>query len=206
MPSGSGIHGGPPTASRTRPMPIRTPPTDWRWFITASSRTFVSSRASSRPPACEFQTETDTEVVAQLVTAEMRKGRRRSSGGHHPAAPSRRLRARIPVRRRGRSVDRRPPRGSARHRLRGRRDVSGLGRPGARAVHGRHHVSGGWRLGHSDPAGREYPTIGGRSVERARARRSSPAPSSPTKATTATSWRRRSTSSRRWWAALSPIT
>ncbi len=71
---------------------------------------FRELKAELAAEGCVFETETDTEVVAQLVTHLMRSGlgpgvRRR--GG--PAAPARCLRARLPVRRRGGLPDRGPP-------------------------------------------------------------------------------------------------
>ncbi len=78
-------------------------------------------------------------------------GRGRPCGAR---AHARRLRPRLPVRRRGRSPDRRAAGRAARRRLRRRRDLSRLGRPGARAVHRPRRLSRGRRLGRRDPLGR----------------------------------------------------
>ena len=106
----------------------------------------------------KFGTETDTEVVAHLVTEEMKNGRSPVEAvGGGAAAAARRLRARLPVRRRGRSADRRPQGLAARDRLRRRRDVSRLRRDRARAVHRHDHLSRGRRLGGAHAQGRRGP-------------------------------------------------
>ena len=89
-----------------------------------------AARRARQPRAHVFETETDTEVVAHLVSARARrKGMTPVEAvARGAAAAARRLRARHPVRRRGRPDDRRPPRLAARHRLRRRRDVSRLRR------------------------------------------------------------------------------
>ena len=55
-------------------MPIRTPPSGSPSCITASSRISSNCAASSKAAALEFVTETDTEVVAHLVSQEMERG------------------------------------------------------------------------------------------------------------------------------------
>ena len=70
------------------------------------------------------------------------------------AAAARRVRARVPVRRRGGPADRRAQGLAARGRLRRRRDVSRLRRDRARAVHRHHQLSRGRRLGGGDAQGR----------------------------------------------------
>ena len=154
-----------------------------------------------------FETETDTEVVAQLVTDAMRSGPRARRGGRGgAAAPARRLRARLPVRGRGGSADRRPPRRAAGDRPRRRRDLSRLRRPRARALHRPGHLPGGRRLGRPVPRRRRDPRRRRPRRSGARASACRSAASSSTGATTATSWRRRSTSSRRSSAARSRTT
>ena len=179
--------------------PIRTPPSGWRSCTTASSRISASCARSSNSDGAKFDTETDTEVVAHLVTDEMKKGRTPAEavrGG--AAAAARRLRARLPVRRRGRSADRRAQGLAARGRLRRRRDVSRLRRDRARAVHRHDQLSRGRRLGggHAQRASRSA-TRSGASVKRPVIKIHAPRRSWSTRATIATSWRRRSTSSRK---------
>ena len=130
-----------------------------------------------------------------------RRGRGRA------AAAQGRVRARLPVRRRGGSAGRRPPRLAARDRLRRRRDVSRLRRDRARAVHQRDQLPRGRRHGSCSPAsGAEVHDAAGKRGDARRCIRSAPRRSWSTRATTATSWRRRSTSSPRWSATRSPIT
>ena len=81
-------------------------------------------------------------------------GRGREGGA---AAAARRVRARLPVRRRGRSSDRRAQGLAARGRLRRRRDVSRLRRDRARAVHRHHQLSRRRRLGRGDAQRRRGP-------------------------------------------------
>ena len=166
-----------------------------------------AARTSSAPRTCRFETETDTEVVAQLVTSEIAKG---TSPMEAVAATLPRLRGAFALAflfagdedqligaRHGAAARDRPRRG---------RDVSRLRRHRARALHRRGHLSRGRRLGRA--VARK-----GVQIRDARRRRSSgrasafrPAPSWPTRATTAISWRRRSTSSPRSSAARSPTT
>ena len=63
-------HGRPNERTPTRTRPRSSPSS-----TTASSRISASSRTSSGPQGVRFETETDTEVVAQLVTSEMRRGK-----------------------------------------------------------------------------------------------------------------------------------
>ena len=71
-------------------------------------------------------------------------------GRRNPGAARRCVCARFSVRRRARSVDRRPARQPARGRLWRRRDVSGLRRAGARTADTTHHLSRRRRLGGRD--------------------------------------------------------
>ena len=90
---------------------------------------------SSRPTGAVFETETDTETVVQLCNRELAPRQAAGRGGARDArAARRRLRALLPVRRRGRPAGRRPPRLAARDRLRRRRDLRRLRRAGARAA------------------------------------------------------------------------
>ena len=57
-------------------MPIRMRPTSLPSCTTASSRTIASSANSLSKKGTKFSTETDTEVVAHLVTAEMKSGKK----------------------------------------------------------------------------------------------------------------------------------
>ena len=96
-----------------------------------------------------FETETDTEVVAHLLTRylqEQKTPEQAMAAGHGAAA--RRLRARGHLRRAPRPHDRRPARQPARRRLWRRRDVSRLRRALALAPLTQPHLlSGGGRLG-----------------------------------------------------------
>ena len=105
-----------------------------------------------------FTSDTDTEVIAHLITREL-QGRQRSGARRlpHAEAPRRRLCARHDLPRLQRSDDRGPPGQPARHRLRRRRDVRGLRRHRARALHRRHRLSRGRRLGGAHAAGRRHP-------------------------------------------------
>ncbi len=152
-----------------------------------------------------FATETDTEVVAHLVTDELQQG-------HSPAEAVAaslprlrgRLRARLPVQGRRRPADRRAQGLAARGRLWRRRDVSRLRRHRARALH--RYASAISKTATGRCVHRD-----GRAGARRRPARTSSAPcSSPTprrswstRATTAISWPRRSTSSRKWSAIRS---
>ena len=92
--SASATPAGRPTAGRPRTTPIRTPPTGSPSCTTASSRISASCARELEGKGAKFATETDTEVVAHLVTDEMKQrplagrgGRRRRCRGC--AAPSR---------------------------------------------------------------------------------------------------------------------
>ena len=145
-----------------------------------------------------FQTETDTEVVAQLVTWEMHQGRGPIEA---VAVTLPRLRGAFALgfhlRRRGRPDDRRPPWRAPRDRL----------RFGEKAI----LVPMPWRSRLSQTRSHIWKTAIGRS-SRVRtstfatipvkwctgpATRSPPARISPTRAITAISWRRKSTNSRK---------
>ena len=145
--------------------------------------------------------------VAHLVTQEMKSGQ---SPADAVAAALQQLRGAFALAflfdGRGGSSDRRTKGLAARGRLRQRRDVSRLGRDRAGAVHGHDQLSRGWRLGRAHAQGR------------AGSRRAGPQSRAPgsqihgigaswsTRAITATSWRRRSTSSRKWSVTRSRIT
>ena len=60
---------------RTRPTRIRTPPTASPSCTTASSRISASCAKELAAEGAKFTTETDTEVIAHLVTEEMKAGR-----------------------------------------------------------------------------------------------------------------------------------
>ena len=145
-----------------------------------------------------FQTETDTETVLHLITDYLDQGQPPVEAAK---AALQRLQGAFALAiifagdddlmigaRQGTA---------ARHRPRRRPDVPGLGRHRARPLHRHDHLPGGWRLGGADardgrdlrlrrPQGRAA-----RASSRWRAR------SWSTRATTATSWPRRSTSSPR---------
>ena len=116
---------------------------------------FRELREELQAKGAHFATETDTEVVAHLVTDEMQQRPLARGGGRgRAAAPARRVRARVPVRGRGGSADRRAQGLAARGRLRQGRDVSRLRRDRARAVHRHDQLSGRRRLGGAQPQGR----------------------------------------------------
>ena len=86
------------------------------------------------------------------------EGRRADHGRRHGAAAAQgRLRARLPVLRRGGPPDRGAQGLAARHRLRRRRDVSRLRRHRARAVHQRDQLPRGRRLRRAHPRRRRHP-------------------------------------------------
>ena len=103
-----------------------------------------------------FDSETDTEVVAQLLDLASRApGCRPSEAiGQGAGAPARRLRAGVLFGGQPRSPDRRPPRQPAGCRLRRRRDVHRLRRAGAGAADQRDRLSRGGRLGGARRRGR----------------------------------------------------
>ena len=129
---------------------------------------FRELREELQKNGAKFATETDTEVIAHLVTHEMKKRPLARGGGRgRAAAPARRLRARIPVRGRGGPAGRRAQGLAARGRLRQGRDVSRLGRDRARAVHRHDQLSGRRRLGGGQPQRRRSARRRGPRVERA---------------------------------------
>ena len=99
-----------------------------------------------------FETETDTEVIPQLVSHYLAQGIGPVAAAAAEAA-GRGVRAGHPVRRPRRPADRGAPGQPARRRLRRRRDVPRLRRPGARAADQPHPIPGGRRLGGADPRG-----------------------------------------------------
>ena len=122
-----------------------------------------------------FATETDSEIAAFVVEDELAKGKAPGRGGSCRAeTPARRLRARLSVRGRGQSLDRRASRRAAGCRLWRRRNVSWLGRAGARSLHRPYRLSGRRRLGGADT--REsaiFATLSGKPAKR-RVQRSQP--------------------------------
>ena len=92
-------------------------------------------RAELEPAGPVFETETDTETVAQLVDLYLGRGMDPVEAARAAfAPPGRRLRARFGVRRPPGADDRRPARRPARRRVRRERDVSRQRQPGARAA------------------------------------------------------------------------
>ena len=81
-----------------------------------------------------FATETDSEIAAFVVEDELEKGKPPEEAVQ-AALGRRRVRARLSVRGRGGSPDRRAPGRAACDRLWRRRDVSGLGRARIGSVH-----------------------------------------------------------------------
>ena len=118
-------------------------------------------------------------------------------GGGGAAAAARRLRARLPVRGRGRSPDRRAQGLAARDRLRRRRNVSRLRRHRARSLHRRDLAISRTATGPCSRARASRSTTPRAARSNAPCSDRRPRPSWSTRATIATSWRRRSTSSRR---------
>ena len=75
-PSASATPAGRPTAGRPRATPIRTPPTGVAVVHNGIIENFRELRERARArTARKFGSETDTEVVAHLVTDEMKKGK-----------------------------------------------------------------------------------------------------------------------------------
>src|ERR1700736_520572 len=113
---------------------------------------FRELRAELQAKGHEFSTETDSEVIAHLVSETMR-------GGLAPveavASSLPRLRARPDLRRRGGSFDRRQQRRAACNRIWRRRtcwrNVSWLRCACAGPFHRHDRLSGGWRLRRPDP-------------------------------------------------------
>ena len=104
-----------------------------------------------------FKTETDTEIVLHLVDNLLQAGHQAGRGGEGGVVgAARRVRARVHLRRRRRSDDRRPQRPAARDRSRRRRNVSGVGCDRARAVYRYDQLSRRRRLGGADAQGRDH--------------------------------------------------
>ena len=168
---------------------------------------FKALREELAAKGYRFATETDSEIAAFVGRGRAGAGKTPAAGGARGArAPARRVRARLSVRGRGRSPDRRAAGRAARDRLRRRRDVSGLRRARARPLHRPHRLSRGGRLGGGDARGRRDPRP--RTASRSSAASSAARPEAcwRKRAITATSWPRRSTSSPRSSATRSPIT
>ena len=127
-------------------------------------------------------------------------------GGGRAQATARRFRARLPVHRQGRSADRRAQRIAARHRLRQGRDVSRLRCDRAGAVHRHDQLSRRRRLGGAHAQGRARSTTSRAARSSGRSSSRLPRRNWSTRATTSTSWPRKSTSSRKWSATRSRIT
>ena len=72
--SASRTPAGQPTAHRRCRTPTRTPPTRSRWSTTASSRIFARCAPSSIASGRHLESETDTEVVAHLISREIEAG------------------------------------------------------------------------------------------------------------------------------------
>ncbi len=99
-----------------------------------------------------FTTQTDTEVVAQLIARERKAGKSSArSSARCAEAPAWSFCAGHPVQGRKRPADRRPQWPAAGRWPWRRRNVSGIGRHCAFAVHQPHHLSGRWRLGGAHP-------------------------------------------------------
>ena len=96
---------------------------------------FRALREELRAKGYRFATETDSEIAAFLVTDEMDSGK--SPGARRCTPRSKRMRGAFALvflfKGEDESAHRRPPGRAARGRLGRRRDVSGLGRAGARA-------------------------------------------------------------------------
>ena len=159
---------------------------------------FSELRRELEAKGAKFATETDTEVVAHLVTEEMKRG----------ASPVEAVKAALP-RLRGAFalaflfagednllIGARKGSPLA-HRLRRRRDVCRLRRHCARAVHRHGQLSRGRRLGHRHAQGRRDPRRRRRGRRARRAQVAGLGHAASTRATIAISWPRRSTSSPR---------
>ena len=114
-----------------------------------------------------FATETNSEIAAFVVEDELDKGKSPASRGPCGARPAARgLCARLSVRGRGGSPDRRAPGRPAGDRLWRRGNVSGLGRAGAQPLHRPHRLSRGGRLGRLTRKGAEIREASGARVKR----------------------------------------
>ena len=204
--SASAIPAGRPTAGRTRPTPIRMPPTSVAVVHNGIIENFRELRDELESKGAKFRDRDRHRGRRPSRHRRDEEGPLAGGGGRcRAAAAARRLRARLPVRGRGGPADRRAQGLAARGRLWRRRDVSRLRRHRAGAVHRHDHLSGRRRLGGADAAqGVEVRDVDGASVKRA-VRSRPPRRSSSTRATIAISWRRKSTSSRRSSATRSRI-
>ena len=156
--SASAIPAGRRMAGRPRTTRIRMRPRSSPSCTTASSRIFAELRARARGQGREIfhrDRHRSRRASRHRGNEARRVAGRRGQGG--AAAPARRLRARLPVRRRGRSSDRRAARLAACGRLRRRCDVCRLRRDRARAVHRHCQLSRRRRLGRARPQGRRDP-------------------------------------------------
>ena len=196
--SASATPAGPPTAASPNPMRIRTSAmASWRWCTTASSRTTRRSAQRLQALGYEFDSQTDTEVIAHLIhhyraqggepagrAAEGGEGtaRRLRDGGDRPARSGHAGR-----RAHGLPAAGRPGRGRELRRLRRLGDRLGDA-PGDLPGRGRHR--------RADP--RRRAACSTRTTHRSRARCTSPTCRWPrwNWARTATSCRRKSTNSR----------
>ena len=119
---------------------------------------FRELRDALRAEGAEFSSETDTEVVAHLITYGDEQGRWSDRRDRPRAATAARcVRARDHLCGPRRSDDRRARREPAGGRSRRRRDVPRLGRDRAGAVHEPDHLSRGGRLGDPAPRRRRDP-------------------------------------------------
>ena len=204
--SASATPAGRRMASRRSPTPIRTLRLGSPSSTTASSRTSGAARGALRQG---IPLRHRDQFRGRGVRGRGRAGvgqDARAGGACGASTPARRVRARLSVCGRGRPADRGAPRRAARDRLRRRRDVSRLGRAGSRPLHRSHRLPRGGRLGGGDARRRRHSaTRDGKRVKR-RIQRSPPAACSRRRATIATSWPRRSTSSPKSSAIPSPIT
>ena len=72
--SASATRAGPPMAASPKPTRIRTSATASRWCTTASSRTTSSSASACVALGYEFESQTDTEVIAHLIHHYLKQG------------------------------------------------------------------------------------------------------------------------------------
>ena len=144
----SPIRAGRRTARRPTTMPTRTSTGEVALVHNGIIENFKPLRDELIARGRVFESETDTEVVAHLVSEQVERGASPARGGRGgAAAAARRLRARDPVPPASRPADRRAARLAAGRRLRRRRDLSRLGRAGARAADPAHRLSRRGRLG-----------------------------------------------------------
>ena len=144
----------------------------------------------------------DRSASRRQLSAEGHQAGRGGEGG--AVGTARRVRARVHLRRRRRSDDRRPQRPAAGDRPRRRRNVSGVGCDRARAVYRHDQLSRRRRLGGADAQGRDHLRQEQHHRSARRDQAHAPRPRWSTRRTTATSWPRKSTSSRKWSAIPLP--